>query len=201
MLPSSPRCLVTPRAARTPSGGRRKAVDHSREEVGALHRRQRQGDRVDVGRHRSDNLAIKGAAEFHKGARQPHRHAQTEHKAVLDTCKRLEKEASRSRTCPWPPTGASRPRACARHDGQDDPLVDHAREQRDRDGEPGRRESGPSSRSGGFSSTSTPSRRRQIPSTSTPRARIFVSLSAHKMYGPGVGRAYVRRSRACASRR
>src|SRR6478609_8341198 len=40
----------------------------------------------------SDNLAIKGAAEFHRDRGNHIITAQTEHKAVLDTCKRLEKD-------------------------------------------------------------------------------------------------------------
>src|SRR5205814_10288553 len=40
----------------------------------------------------SDNLALKGAAEFHKDRGNHVITAETEHKAVLDTCKRLEKE-------------------------------------------------------------------------------------------------------------
>ena len=40
----------------------------------------------------TDNLAIKGVAEFYKERGNHIVTAQTEHKAVLDTCKRLEKE-------------------------------------------------------------------------------------------------------------
>lgn len=40
----------------------------------------------------SDNLAIKGAAHFYKDRGNHIVTSQTEHKAVLDTCKRLEKE-------------------------------------------------------------------------------------------------------------
>src|SRR5438132_1983981 len=40
----------------------------------------------------SDNLAIKGVAEFYKDKGNHIITAQTEHKAVLDTCKRLEKQ-------------------------------------------------------------------------------------------------------------
>ena len=40
----------------------------------------------------SDNLAIKGVVEFYKDKGNHIITASTEHKAVLDTCKRLEKE-------------------------------------------------------------------------------------------------------------
>src|SRR4029077_15663346 len=40
----------------------------------------------------SDNLAIKGAAEFNRDRGNHIITAETEHKAVLDTCKRLEKD-------------------------------------------------------------------------------------------------------------
>ena len=47
----------------------------------------------------SDNLAIKGVAEMYREKGNHIVTALTEHKAVLDTCKRLEKRASRSPTC------------------------------------------------------------------------------------------------------
>ncbi len=69
-----------------------KAVDHSREEVGALIGGSGKEIVWTSGATESDNLAIKGAAEFHKERGNHIVTAQTEHKAVLDTCKRLEKE-------------------------------------------------------------------------------------------------------------
>jgi cysteine desulfurase len=69
-----------------------KAVDQAREEVGALIGGSGKEIVWTSGATESDNLAIKGAAEFHKERGNQIVTAQTEHKAVLDTCKRLEKE-------------------------------------------------------------------------------------------------------------
>jgi cysteine desulfurase len=69
-----------------------KAVDQAREEVGALIGASGKEIVWTSGATESDNLAIKGAAEFHKERGNHIITAQTEHKAVLDTCKRLEKE-------------------------------------------------------------------------------------------------------------
>jgi cysteine desulfurase len=69
-----------------------KAVDQAREEVGALIGASGKEIVWTSGATESDNLAIKGAAEFHKDRGNHIVTAQTEHKAVLDTCKRLEKE-------------------------------------------------------------------------------------------------------------
>jgi cysteine desulfurase len=69
-----------------------KAVDVAREEVGALIGASGKEIVWTSGATESDNLAIKGAAEFHKDRGNHIITAQTEHKAVLDACKRLEKE-------------------------------------------------------------------------------------------------------------
>jgi cysteine desulfurase len=69
-----------------------KAVDQARDEVGALIGASGKEIVWTSGATESDNLAIKGAAEFHKDRGNHIITAQTEHKAVLDTCKRLEKE-------------------------------------------------------------------------------------------------------------
>jgi cysteine desulfurase len=69
-----------------------KAVDQARDDVGALIGASGKEIVWTSGATESDNLAIKGAAEFHKDRGNHIITAQTEHKAVLDTCKRLEKE-------------------------------------------------------------------------------------------------------------
>ncbi len=69
------------------------AVDHARERVAKLIGAQSEKEIVFTsGATESDNLAIKGVAEFYK---EKGNHIVTtviEHKAILDTCKRLEKE-------------------------------------------------------------------------------------------------------------
>jgi cysteine desulfurase len=69
-----------------------KAVDEAREQVGALIGASGKEIVWTSGATESDNLALKGAAEFNKDRGNHIITAQTEHKAVLDTCKRLEKE-------------------------------------------------------------------------------------------------------------
>jgi cysteine desulfurase len=69
-----------------------KAVDEAREQVGALIGASGKEIVWTSGATESDNLAIKGVAEFNKDRGNHIITAQTEHKAVLDTCKRLEKE-------------------------------------------------------------------------------------------------------------
>jgi cysteine desulfurase len=69
-----------------------RAVDQAREQVGALIGASGKEIVWTSGATESDNLAIKGAAEFHKDRGNHIITSQTEHKAVLDTCKRLEKE-------------------------------------------------------------------------------------------------------------
>src|SRR3954470_11025411 len=69
-----------------------KAVERARDQVGALIGASGKEIVWTSGATESDNLAIKGAAEFHKDRGNHIITAQTEHKAVLDTCKRLEKD-------------------------------------------------------------------------------------------------------------
>jgi cysteine desulfurase len=71
------------------------AVDRAREQVAALLGGGAKEIVFTSGATESNNLALKGAASFH---RERGRHlvtAQTEHKAILDTCKRLEKDGFR----------------------------------------------------------------------------------------------------------
>ena len=70
------------------------AVDYARERIAQAHRRaEREGDRLHVAaRRESDNLALKGVAEFYKDKGNHIITTMIEHKAILDTCKRLEKE-------------------------------------------------------------------------------------------------------------
>jgi cysteine desulfurase len=69
-----------------------KAVELARDQVGSLIGASGKEIVWTSGATESDNLAIKGAAEFNKDRGNHIITAQTEHKAVLDTCKRLEKE-------------------------------------------------------------------------------------------------------------
>jgi cysteine desulfurase len=69
------------------------AVDHARERVAALIGAQSEKEIVFTsGATESDNLALKGVAEFYKDKGNHIVTTTVEHKAILDTCKRLEKE-------------------------------------------------------------------------------------------------------------
>jgi cysteine desulfurase len=69
-----------------------KAVEAARDQVGALIGASGKEMVWTSGATESDNLAIKGAAEFNRDRGNHIITAVTEHKAVLDTCKRLEKD-------------------------------------------------------------------------------------------------------------
>jgi cysteine desulfurase len=76
----------------------------------------------------SDNLAIKGVAEYYQGKGNHIVTTTIEHKAVLDSCKRLEKQGYQSPTF----RGQGRHRRSGRHqerpDGQDHPGQRDARQ-------------------------------------------------------------------------
>jgi len=72
------------------------AVDYARERIAKLIGAQSEKEIVFTsGATESDNLAIKGVAEFYKDKGDHIITTVTEHKAVLDTCKRLEKQGFR----------------------------------------------------------------------------------------------------------
>src|SRR6476646_5508740 len=69
------------------------AVDYARERIARLINAQSEKEIVFTsGATESDNLALKGVAEFYKDKGNHLITTVTEHKAILDTCKRLEKE-------------------------------------------------------------------------------------------------------------
>ncbi|MBN9167841.1 MAG: IscS subfamily cysteine desulfurase [Myxococcales bacterium] len=69
------------------------AVDYARERIGKLINAQSEKEIVFTsGATESNNVAIKGVAEFYKDKGNHIITSVIEHKAVLDTCKRLEKE-------------------------------------------------------------------------------------------------------------
>jgi cysteine desulfurase len=68
------------------------AVENAREEVAALFGADPREIVWTSGATESDNLAIKGAAHFHAGKGRHLITVKTEHKAVLDTCRELERQ-------------------------------------------------------------------------------------------------------------
>src|SRR6185436_12209748 len=90
-----------------------KASDHAREQVGALIGASGKEIVWTSGATESDNLAIKGAAEFQRDRGNHIITAQTEHKAILDTCKRLEKDGFEVTYLPVEKDGRVSPEAVA----------------------------------------------------------------------------------------
>jgi len=66
-------------------------VQKAREQI-AADRGNEKENRLHSGPPSSDNLAIKGVAEFYREKGNHIVTTRTEHKAVLDTCKRLERQ-------------------------------------------------------------------------------------------------------------
>jgi cysteine desulfurase len=86
------------------------AVDHARDQIAGLIGGSGKELVFTSGATESINLALKGAASFYKERGKHIITAQTEHKATLDTCKRLEMTATASPTCRSRKTAGSRPR-------------------------------------------------------------------------------------------
>ncbi len=81
----------------------------------------------------SNNLAIKGVAEMYAEKGNHIITQVTEHKAVLDTCKRLEKDGVRVTYLPVQKDGLDRSRSTARcNHGQNHPDQHHVCQQRNR---------------------------------------------------------------------
>src|SRR5918911_3431833 len=96
MMPFSPTEFATA-ASRSHAFGWRaeEAVEQAREQIAALIGGNEKEIVFTSGATESDNLAIKGVAEFYKDKGDHIITTRTEHKAVLDTCKRLERQGFR----------------------------------------------------------------------------------------------------------
>jgi cysteine desulfurase len=172
-----------------------KAVEQARAELGALIGASGKEIVWTSGATESDNLAIKGAAEFNRDRGNHIVTASIEHKAVLDTCKRLEKDGFEVTYLPVEKDGRVSPEAvkAAMTDktivvsimlanneiGTVNPIEEIGAVVKER---------------GAIFHTDAVQGVGKIPFDVNRARADLVSISAHKMYGPkGIGALYVRR--------
>ena len=173
------------------------AVEHAREQIATLLGGHAKEIVFTSGATESNNLALKGAAWFNKERGQHIITAQTEHKAILDTCKRLEKEGFRVTYLPVEKDGRVSPERVVAAIAEDTILVSFML---------ANNEIGVVNPIGEIADAVKKRKKDvivhcdavqgvgKIPFDAEKLRLDLVSISAHKMYGPkGVGALWVRR--------
>ena len=172
-----------------------KATDQAREQVAALIGATGKEIVWTSGATESDNLAIKGAAEFLKDRGNHIITAATEHKAVLDTCKRLEKDGFVVTYLPVDKDGRVEPET-VRAALTDKTILVSIMLANNEIGSvnPVNEIGAVVKEKGALFHIDAVQGVGKIPFDVTAARADLVSISAHKMYGPkGIGALYVRR--------
>jgi cysteine desulfurase len=174
------------------------AVGIARERIAALVGAQNPKEIVFTsGASESDNLAIKGVAEFYKEKGDHIITTVIEHKAVLDTCKRLEKEGYRVTYLPVDKEGLVDPDAVARAITDKTILVSVMLANNEVGTVQPLAEIGEITRKRGVLLHSDAVQGiGKVPFDVEKMHVDLASMTAHKLYGPkGIGALYVRRSK------